>query len=135
VRKVPSVVLDQGIVDFEPLAAFRDPLQSLGYVYRDQNSDLTKRYFREAPGTRRTHVHVRQLGSLSQQLALVFRDYLRQHPDDATRYATLKRHLMQQYRQERQLYTEAKSPFIWEIMQKADQWAQRTGWQPGPSDL
>ncbi|SYX83326.1 protein of unknown function [Paenibacillus alvei] len=36
---------------------------SIGYVHRADNPDKTKRYFREAPGGKRTHIHVRELGS------------------------------------------------------------------------
>jgi hypothetical protein len=31
-------------------------------------------------------------------------------------------------------YTGAKTQTVWDIIQKADDWAQRTGWEPGPSD-
>jgi hypothetical protein len=30
---------------------------------------------------------------------------------------------------------DAKSPFIWEIMQKADEWSQEIGWEPGLTDV
>jgi GrpB-like predicted nucleotidyltransferase (UPF0157 family) len=42
---------------------------------------------------RRTHVHVRRAGSFSEQWALLFRDYLRAHPEVAAEYGTLKRRL------------------------------------------
>jgi GrpB-like predicted nucleotidyltransferase (UPF0157 family) len=93
-----------------------------------------KRYFREAPSTRRTHVHVRRYGSWSEQFALLFRDYLRTHADVAARYAALKRDLAATYRDDRQGYTAAKDPFIWATMRDADAWAQATGWQPPPPD-
>ncbi|GGA24090.1 hypothetical protein GCM10010917_06120 [Paenibacillus physcomitrellae] len=32
------------------------------------------RQFRETPGNRRTHVHVRETGSFSEQMSLLFRD-------------------------------------------------------------
>lgn len=31
-------------------------------------------------------------------------------------------------------YTEAKQPFIWQVIAQADEWAQLTGWMPGPPD-
>jgi hypothetical protein len=34
---------------FEPIEAFKDPLERLGYVYRADSPERTKRYFREAP--------------------------------------------------------------------------------------
>jgi GrpB-like predicted nucleotidyltransferase (UPF0157 family) len=122
------------VASLEPVEPFRLPLESLGYVFRADNPELTKRYFRETPGQRRTHIHVRRLGSWAEQFALLFRDYLRLHPDDAREYAALKYRLAAQYRHDRQGYTEAKDPFIWEIMRKADRWSQAVGWQPGPSD-
>jgi GrpB-like predicted nucleotidyltransferase (UPF0157 family) len=119
---------------FEPLEAFQHPLEGLGYVFRANNSERTKRYFREVPGTRETHIHVRRLGSWAQQFALLFRDYLRLHPDDANAYAALKRQLAEQYGEDRQGYTDAKDPFIWQLIYKADRWSQVIGWEPGPSD-
>src|SRR6185437_4779981 len=38
------------VAAFEPIEAFKDPLEQLGYVYRADNPERTKRYFREAPG-------------------------------------------------------------------------------------
>jgi hypothetical protein len=37
--------------------------------------------------------------------------------------------------EDRVAYTEAKSPFIWKVIAQADEWAQQTGWLPGPSDV
>lgn len=130
----PIIDMQVSVTSFEPLNAFRSPLERLGYVFRANNDDLTKRYFREAPGTRRTHIHVRQAGSWSEQFALLFRDYLRQHPADAARYADLKFHLAEALRNERHKYVDAKSPLIWEIMQLASVWSQKVGWTPGRSD-
>jgi GrpB-like predicted nucleotidyltransferase (UPF0157 family) len=132
----PVIDIQVSVASFEPLDAFRRPLEALGYVFRADNSELTKRYFREPPGVGRTHIHVRLLGHWNQQFALLFRDYLRAHPDTAARYAALKRDLAARYRrpEQRQLYTEAKDPFIWETMRAANRWAQATAWQAGPSD-
>ncbi|MEV4580184.1 GrpB family protein [Nonomuraea jabiensis] len=130
----PVIDVQVSVRSFEPLEAFRSPLESLGLVYRAGNPDLTKRYFREAPGGRRTHVHVRVLGSFSQQLPLLFRDYLRAHPGAAAEYAAVKRRLAAEFRHERHRYVEAKRPFIWDALRHADDWSQATGWTPGPSD-
>jgi GrpB-like predicted nucleotidyltransferase (UPF0157 family) len=130
----PVIDVQISVASLEPVEPFRLPLESLGYVFRADNPELTKRYFRETPGQRRTHIHVRRLGSWAEQFALLFRDYLRLHPEDAREYAALKYRLAAQYRHDRQGYTEAKDPFLWEIMQKADRWSQAVGWQPGPSD-
>jgi GrpB-like predicted nucleotidyltransferase (UPF0157 family) len=130
----PIIDVQISVASFEPLDAFRIPLASLGFVHRADNPDLTKRYFREAPGARRTHIHVRRAGSWSEQAALLFRDYLRTHPQDAKRYAECKYRLAETYQDDRHGYTEAKSDFIWGVIITADRWSQETGWEPGPTD-
>lgn len=73
-------------------------------------------------------------GSFSEQFPLLFRDYLRTHADDAAAYENLKRSLSAQFAHDRAAYTDAKAPFFWEVIRRADQWAQQSGWEPGPSD-
>ncbi|MEU2607702.1 GrpB family protein [Streptomyces albus] len=130
----PVIDIQVSVLSFEPLDAFRVPLEAIGFVYRADNPELTKRYFREAPGQRRTHVHVRLLGSFSQQFPLLFRDYLRCHPSAAAEYAAVKRRWAAEFQSDRHGYVEAKDPFVWDIIRRADAWAQSIGWTPGPSD-
>lgn len=130
----PIIDIQVSVASFEAFDRLREPMEANGYIWRGGNADLTKRYFRESPGSARTHVHVRIRGSWSEQFALLFRDYLRAHPDVAAEYATIKRDLARQYREDRHRYTEAKEPFIWGVMRRASAWSQETGWQVGPSD-
>src|SRR6266508_2095573 len=51
----PIVDIQISVAEFEPLDAFRVPLERLGYVFSVDNQERTKRYFREPPGGRRTH--------------------------------------------------------------------------------
>src|SRR5260370_96478 len=133
----PVIDLQISVADFEPLDAYRLPLERLGYIFRADNPERTKRYFREGPLQRRVHIHVRRSGSFSEQFALLFRDYVRTHTESASQYAQLKIGLAQQYShvEDRHFYTEAKSPFIWKVIAQADEWAQQTGWLPGPCDV
>ncbi|HEV2920340.1 MAG TPA: GrpB family protein, partial [Actinomycetota bacterium] len=101
----PIIDIQVSVAAFEPLEAFRVPLERLGYVYRADNPERTKRYFREPPGRRRTHVHVRRAGSFSEQWALLFRDYLRAHPAVAADYEAEKRTLAIRFRDDRHGYT------------------------------
>lgn len=130
----PILDVQISVVALEPSAVYRLPLEHLGYIFRADNPERTKRYFREGPARPRTHIHVRRAGSWAEQFALLFRDYLREHPHDAHAYATLKYQLAAQHRDNRHAYTEAKTAFIWEIMPKADQWSQAVGWEAGPTD-
>ena len=131
----PIIDIQISVQTFEPISAFRDPLESLGYIFRSENEERTKRYFREVPGTMRTHIHVRQAGSWAEQFALLFRDYLRAHPEAAREYALLKYQLAAQFAADRHAYTDAKIPFTWALMQEADRWSQTTGWQPSSCDV
>jgi GrpB-like predicted nucleotidyltransferase (UPF0157 family) len=132
----PVIDIQISVADFEPLDAYRLPLERLGYIFRADNPNRTERYFREAPGQRRVHIHVKRAGSFGEQFALLFRDYVRMHPDVASHYAQLKLGLAQQYArvEDRAAYTDAKSPFIWKVIAQADEWAQQTGWIPEHSD-
>ena len=59
---------------------------------------------------------------------------MRVHEEDARRYAELKSRLAERYGDDRLGYTDAKAPFIWEIMVNANGWSREIGWEPGPSD-
>ena len=131
----PVIDIQISVRALEPLADFHQPLESLGYVWRADNDDKTKRFFREPPETHRTHIHVRELGSWAEQQALLFRDYLRAHPADVAEYVALKRRLAQEFADNREAYTDAKGPLIWQVMMRANTWSQFTGWRPGPSDV
>jgi GrpB-like predicted nucleotidyltransferase (UPF0157 family) len=72
----------------------------------------------ECMGRRTHHVHLAPAGH-DLWKGLAFRDYLRAHPEDAARYAALKRELAQTYRDDRERYTRMKTQFIEEINQKA----------------
>src|ERR687884_587331 len=119
----PIIDVQISVADFEPLDSYRAPLEHLGYVFRADNPERTKRYFREPPGQRRTHIHVRRAGSFSEQLALLFRDFVRAHADVAAEYAELKIKLAEQYSGDRTAYTDAKGPSIWSVIAQADAWA------------
>jgi GrpB-like predicted nucleotidyltransferase (UPF0157 family) len=130
----PIIDVQVSVDMLEPMGRYLSSMKALGYVWREDNSERTKRYFREAPGSRRTHIHVRKAGSWHEQFALLFRDYVRVRSDERYRYERAKRELAEQFPNDRVAYTDAKAPVIWQIMQRADRWAADTGWEPGPSD-
>jgi GrpB-like predicted nucleotidyltransferase (UPF0157 family) len=131
----PIIDIQISVHHLEKIDSYRSRIEAVGFRHRSDNPDLTKRYYREMPGNRRTHIHVREEGSWSQQFALLFRDYMRCHPAACSEYADLKDKLADQYRSDREKYVEAKEPMIWSIMNKASRWSQATGWKPGVSDV
>ncbi|MFF2479914.1 GrpB family protein [Paenibacillus sp. NPDC058071] len=130
----PIVDIQLSVATMELLSSYKAKIEQAGFVFREENPDKTKHYFRELPGERRTHLHVREAGSFSEQLTLLFRDYLRAHADECLRYAEEKHRLMELYKHDRPKYVEGKAPVVWDIVQKAHSWSQKTGWRPGASD-
>ncbi len=132
----PVIDIQISVSDLEPVDCYRLPLEGLGLVFRSDNLDRAKRYFRESPGQRRTHIHVRRAGSFGEQFALLFRDFLRVHHEIAGQYGELKLELAAHYHrvEDRHAYTAAKSPCIWSVMAQADAWAQQIGWCADSSD-
>lgn len=131
----PIIDIQISMNNFDDTASYKMKMESLGYQLREENPDKTKKYFREIPGNRRTHIHVRRAGSFSEQMTLLFRDYLREHPKDCQAYAAEKHRLMELFRNERPKYVEGKGSIVWRIIQKAHIWSQEIGWQPGESDV
>jgi GrpB-like predicted nucleotidyltransferase (UPF0157 family) len=130
----PIIDIQISVASLEPVAGYLGALQASGLRYVADNPELTKRFFREQPGGRRTHVHIRRAGSFAEQFALLFRDFLRAHNTEAEGYGRHKEELARRYRHDRDAYVSAKSPEIWEIIRRADTWAQHTGWEPPVSD-
>lgn len=130
----PIIDIQVSVLSLVPVDAYRTAIESCGFIWRRDNPELTKRYFREVPPRPRTHIHVRRAGSFSEQFPLLFRDYLRAHVQRAERFAAAKREFAPLLHTARAAYVDAKAPLVWEIVHEADDWAQLTGWEPGPSD-
>jgi GrpB-like predicted nucleotidyltransferase (UPF0157 family) len=98
------------------------PILSLGYVYWEDNPKPDRMFFVKGMppyGTRRTHhVHITEPGGEMWQRRLAFRDYLRAHPEEAERYAALKRDLAQRHAADREAYTEAKADYVAAVHRK-----------------
>jgi GrpB-like predicted nucleotidyltransferase (UPF0157 family) len=97
------------------------PLSSLGYIYWAENPRTDRMFFVKGMppfGRRRSH-HVHARTSADAAAELLFRDWLRGHPDDATRYTKLKRELVERFKSNREAYTHAKGEFIQQILAQA----------------
>lgn len=92
-------------------------------------AEWSKLYFYAPEGQRRTHTHVRVQGRANQRYALLFRDYLRDHPDTAAAYGELKRRLAATLADPAD-YPEVKDPAVDLIYFAAEAWATASGWQP-----
>ena len=97
-------------------------LAAIGFEYvAEYEQELPeRRYFRKGPALARTHhLHMVEFGGPFWRRHLAFRDYLRAHPEEAQRYAALKRELAARFGVDREGYTNAKAAFVGEIESRA----------------
>lgn len=98
------------------------------------DSEWAKWLFRPPIERRLANVHVRLAGHPNQRYALLFRDYLRAHPDTAKAYAQVKEALVQYHANDADAYYAVKDPVCDIIIGGAEEWVLRVGWAPGLSD-
>ena len=123
----PVIDIDVSVRALEPPDSYEVSLTQLGFVLGAV--DAEQRFYREPEGEpRRTHIHVCEAGGDYERRHLLFRDYLRTHPEVAAEYAAMKRELAEKYRRDRDAYTDAKGPFIREVERRAEEWVRATGW-------
>ena len=99
-----------------------EPLQTIGYEYVPEHeaSIPERRYFRKGPpGARTHHLHMVELRSGFWEGHLLFRDFLRAHPDVADGYYRLKVRLAVELGLGRGAYTDAKASFIESVVARA----------------
>ncbi len=99
-----------------------DPLTSIGYEYKppDRVGIPERRFFDKKPsGASTYHIHMVELTSDFWERHLLFRDFLRSHPEVAGQYCRLKKELAAKYGSDRDGYTEAKTPFIESVVVRA----------------
>ena len=115
----PTIDILVGAGALEPADELVPRFEKLGYVYvKAYEEKLPMRRFLRT-GSRTHNLHVVEKGGAFWQEHVAFRDWLRTHPDDVRRYAFLKQQLVQRFGSDRDRYTEAKAPFIAEILREA----------------
>lgn len=124
----PIIDLDVAIPSASALDTAIGRLAPLGYVHKGDQGIPGRAAFDWPPHVRRHHLYVCARDSVEYRRHLLFRDYLRAHPDSVAAYTALKRHLAARYRTQREAYTDAKGPFIGDVMARAEEWAHATGW-------
>lgn len=99
-----------------------DALQGIGYEYvPEYEADLPdRRYFRKgSAGARTHHLHVVEHGGAFWRDHVLFRDYLRAHPERARQYEELKRDLAKRLGRDKHAYTDAKASFVRGVLAEA----------------
>jgi GrpB-like predicted nucleotidyltransferase (UPF0157 family) len=105
-------------------------MEALGYTHRGEYGIPERHYFTK--GTPRTHhVHSYSPGNPEWDAHILFRDYLRAHPEAARQYEQLKRELAARHT-DVNAYAEDKTDFVKSTLTLAREWRSAlTAGQPG----
>jgi GrpB-like predicted nucleotidyltransferase (UPF0157 family)/GNAT superfamily N-acetyltransferase len=101
------------------------PLESLGFMYKGEYNIPMRYYFNRKEGVD-TNLHVYEEGHPEIELNLLFRDYLRAHPEAREEYAALKESLLKEkssYEKNNSAFTGynlGKDAFIRKILKAAN---------------
>ena len=94
-------------------------LAGLGYVHEGDRGIPGREAFLWPVGTVRHHLYVCACDNAELRRQVAFRDYLREHRDEAQRYEALKRNLAARFRSDRTAYSEGKTEFVEAVLKKA----------------
>jgi GrpB-like predicted nucleotidyltransferase (UPF0157 family) len=129
--------LQVSVADLDEAArAFDDPLRAEGFArlpyMRDHvpagRSDDPARWAKRFWKRDGVNLHVRLAGSPNERAALLFRDWLRAHPEAVGAYGAFKTALAAAVPPAE--YTEIKDPVVDLVLAAAEPWARATGWTP-----
>jgi GrpB-like predicted nucleotidyltransferase (UPF0157 family) len=118
----PIIDLLVGVHSLEAAKCYVPSLKALGYVYWREDPRPGRMFLVKGMppyGLQRTHhLHIVEADSDLWERVL-FRDYLRSHPEEAHQYAALKHQLAECFQTDREAYTNAKTDYIQAVMAKA----------------
>jgi GrpB-like predicted nucleotidyltransferase (UPF0157 family) len=89
-----------------------------------------KLFFNQPSGQRRANIHVRVDGNPNQPYPLLFRDYLRAHPNSARSVELIKREIAKRHADDIETYYDIKDPVYDLVWDAALDWAKYTNWKP-----
>lgn len=115
----PIIDILVGVRSLEESRACFEPLAQLEYLYAPYLPEEMHWFCKPNPSRRTHHLHLVPVGTQRYVNELAFRDRLRDDPEIAAEYLTLKRDLARRFANDRDAYTEAKSGFIRRILDQA----------------
>lgn len=114
------------IVDMDVVVSTRNDVQivierlaTLGYIHEGDLGNSGREAFIPPNELPWHHLYVCTVDSSAYKRHILFRDYLRSHPQEASEYGDLKLKLALQFRNDREAYTTAKTNFVEGILKRA----------------
>ena len=113
----PTIDIDLTVADSADEDAWLPDLESAGFVLRVREPDWEEHRMLRGQDPS-TNVHVFSPGALEPARHLLFRDWLRTHPEDRDRYAEVKREVAGRGFTDGMLYNNAKAWFVYDLYEK-----------------
>lgn len=99
--------------------SFIEPVEKLGYKYDKLNSSGERHFFRKGNPTEfHLSIAYQDKGNFWER-QILFRDYLRNHPDSRDEYQTLKENLLKNDPTGKDTYLSGKSEFVSKVLELA----------------
>lgn len=143
----PVIDVQVSMPNLEQIPELITAITGDGYIHRPNADDdrpppwedpdptqWKKAYFRTETGTEpRVHIHAREVGRRNHRYALLFRDYLREHPRARHSYGSYKLQLSRLTAEHSGpggtgAYLDMKDPILDLIADAAEKWAAETDW-------
>ena len=120
-RAKPIVDIVAPVRSFEDAQDAVPVLEQHGWLFwpDDPNRSYRLWFLRPTPASRTHHLHIMQQDHPELRKVLLFRDALRNDATLRQQYVALKERLAEQYHQDRNAYTDAKSEFVGSVLRAA----------------
>ncbi len=120
-RAKPIIDMDVVIASRADLLQAVALLATLGYVHQGDLGIKGREAFVTPANTLPHHLYVCDSQNEQYHRHILFRNYLRAHPEEVQAYSALKQSLAQQFRHDRDAYNRSKDQFVTRILQRAAQ--------------
>jgi GrpB-like predicted nucleotidyltransferase (UPF0157 family)/dephospho-CoA kinase len=118
----PEIDILIGVNSLDDAEKCVGPLKSIDYPYYKRFEEFVpdRRYFRKSDGTTPlVHIHMYEIKGETYKNHLLFRDYMRVHPEAVVEYEKLKRRLLEESKGDRGVYQDGKIEFTKHIIEEA----------------
>lgn len=112
------------VTNISKIDLFNDKMRSLGYDVAGEWGIPGRRLFRKGGENRTHHIHFYEINNPQIERHLVFRDYLKAHPEEVLRYSRFKEELAERFENTSE-YSPAKKAFVMEMERLALAWFRK----------
>lgn len=116
----PVIDIMFGVSSLEASVSAIEKIKQYGYCHSPYKQEVMHWFCKPSEHVRTHHLHLVPFESTLWHQRIKFRDILRQNPDVANSYQTLKLQLAVQSQHDRENYTKQKWPFIQQILSDYD---------------